>query len=155
MIMIIIIIRRKRVYETQRLAETLQASGYRLTRQRRLVLQVLQESHEHLDVAAIHNLARMHDPNIGLATVYRTLAMLKDVGLVEEHNLGEDHSHYEAVAGNPHYHFTCMVCGRVIEFDAPQVTEVVHALSEREDLVITDVHLFLSGTCAQCQHEGE
>ncbi|HEC34036.1 MAG TPA: transcriptional repressor, partial [Chloroflexi bacterium] len=89
-----------------------------------------------------------------LATVYRTLALLKEAGLVEEHRLGEDHAHFEAVRETPHYHFTCLECGRVVEFDAPQVMEVVRVLSEREELQVTDVHLFLGGYCARCQEAG-
>jgi len=132
----------------------LHASGRRLTRQRRLVMEVLEGAEEHLDAETIHDRAKARDPNISLATVYRTLALLKEVGLIEEHRLGEDHAHFEAVRDARHYHFTCLGCGRVIEFDAPQVTQIVRELSERERLRITDVHLFLSGYCAQCREEG-
>jgi Fur family ferric uptake transcriptional regulator len=135
----------------ERLIRALHAGGYRLTRQRRLVMEVLEESAEHLDAETLHDRAKARDPNISLATVYRTLTLLKEVGLVEEHRLGEDHAHYEAVQEDPHYHFTCLKCGRVVEFDAPQVIGVVQELSEREGLQVTDVHLFLSGYCAQCR----
>ena len=132
-------------------ADTVRASGHRMTRQRRLVLTVLKESHEHLDAGAIHERARASDPNISLATVYRTLALLKEIGLVNEHRLGEGHTHYEAAQGQPHYHFTCLGCGRVIEFDAPQVAEVIRQLSDREGVEVVDVHLFLRGYCADCR----
>ncbi len=135
----------------ERLSKKLHASGHRLTRQRRLVMEVLEESDEHLDAETLHDRAKARDANISLATVYRTLALLKNVGLVEEHRLGEDHAHFEAVQEDPHYHFTCLRCGRVIEFDAPQVMEVMQELRERYGLCITDVHLFLSGYCARCQ----
>ena len=137
----------------QRLMAALHATGRRLTRQRRLVMEVLEEADEHLDAETIHDRAKARDPNISLATVYRTLALLKEMGLVEEHRLGEDHAHYEAVQDVPHYHFTCLGCGRVIEFDAPQVVQVVQSLSKRENLRITDVHLFLTGYCERCQKE--
>ncbi|HID89202.1 MAG TPA: transcriptional repressor [Anaerolineae bacterium] len=139
----------------QQLTAALRAIGRRLTRQRRLVMEVLEEAEEHLDAEAIHDRAKARDPNISLATVYRTLALLKEVGLVEEHRLGEDHAHYEAVRGVPHYHFTCLECGRVIEFDAPEVDQVVQALSRREGLQIADVHLFLTGYCRQCRSQEE
>ena len=139
----------------KRWVEALHASGYRLTRQRRLVMEVLEESDEHLDAETLHDRARSRDPNISLATVYRTLALFKEVGLVEEHRLGEDHAHYEAVQEAPHYHFTCLKCGRVVEFDAPQVMGVVRELSEREGLRITGVHLFLSGYCDRCRQMEE
>jgi len=139
--------------DQDRLAQALRASGYRLTRQRRLVMEVLEESGEHLDAETLHDRAKARDPKISLATVYRTLALLKEVGLAEEHRLGEDHGHFEAVSDVPHYHFTCLGCGKVVEFDAPQVTQVVRRLSRERGLRIVEVHLFLSGYCAQCGTE--
>jgi Fe2+ or Zn2+ uptake regulation protein len=136
------------------LIESLHVSGRRVTRQRQLVMRVLQENPGHLEVEAVYALAKARDPNISLPTVYRTLAVLKEMGLVEDHTLGEDHAHFEAVPETPHYHFTCQRCGRVIEFDAPQVKQVVHTLSKREGLQVTDVHLFLSGYCAECRTGG-
>ena len=137
--------------QADRLAESLHTSGRRLTRQRRLVMQVLQDNPGHLDVERVYALAKARDPNISLPTVYRTLAVLKEMGFVEGHTLGEDHTHFEAVPETPHYHFTCVRCGLVVEFDAPQVVQAVRALSEREGLQVTDVHLLLSGYCAQCR----
>ena len=135
----------------KRMAEALRSSGYRLTRQRRLLLEVLEESQEHLDAESLHDRAKARDPNVSLATVYRTLGVLKEAGLVEEHRLGEEHAHFEAVQETPHYHFTCLRCGRVTEFDAPQVAHVVQELSGREGVHVAEVHLFLSGYCAECQ----
>ena len=109
----------ERMVRTRGLRETLHTSGRRLTRQRRLVLRVLEESREHLDAERLYDLATSLDPNISLATVYRTLAILKEMGLVEEHRLGEGHAHFEATRSTPHYHFTCTACGRVNEFDVP------------------------------------
>jgi Fur family ferric uptake transcriptional regulator len=137
------------------LRDTFHATGRRLTSQRRLILGVLEESSGHLDAEALFVRARARDPDISLATVYRTLAVLKEMGLVEEHRLGEEHSHYEATHGHPHYHFVCLGCGGVIEFDAPQMKGISRDVSEREGVCITDVHLRLSGYCAQCQDDME
>jgi Fe2+ or Zn2+ uptake regulation protein len=136
------------------LTESLRTSGRRVTRQRQLVMQVLQDNPGHLEVEAVYALAKASDPNISLPTVYRTLAVLKEIGLVTGHSLGENHAHFEAVPATPHYHFTCLKCGRGVEFDAPQVKQVVHTLSRREGLQVTDVHLFLSGYCARCRTGG-
>jgi len=140
--------------QAKSLAASLHTSGRRVTRQRQLVMQVLQDNPGHLEVEAVYALAKASDPNISLPTVYRTLAVLKEMGLVKEHALGESHAHFEAVPETPHYHFTCQKCGRVVEFDAPQVKQVVHTLSRREGLQVTDVHLFLSGYCAKCRTGG-
>jgi Fe2+ or Zn2+ uptake regulation protein len=141
--------------DKEAMRETLRTSGHRLTRQRRLVLKVLEESREHLDAEGLHDRAKALDPKISLATVYRTLAVLKEMGLVEEHRLGEGHAHFEATRETPHYHFTCSRCGRVIEFDAPQVMQVVRRLSRQEGVQVTSAHLILAGTCAECQDKGE
>lgn len=135
------------------LREAFREAGRRLTVQRRLILEVLEESKGHLDAEALHDRVKARDPNISLATVYRTLAVLEDMERVKKHNLGEDHSHYEAVRDGSHYHFACLGCGKVIEFDAPEVARVAHRLGEQENVQVTDVHLSLSGYCAPCQKE--
>lgn len=131
--------------------DTFRAAGRRLTSQRRLILEVLRESDEHLDAEALYDWVKRCDPEISLATVYRTLAVLKEMGLVEEHRLGEEHGHYEAVRDEPHYHFTCLGCGKVIEFDTPLAAQIRQELGEQEGVCITSTHLHLSGYCAQCK----
>lgn len=133
------------------LRDALRATGRRLTSQRRLILEVLEESDEHLDAEALYEKVKVRDPDVSLATIYRTLAVLKEVGLAEEHRLGEEHGHYEAVLGEPHYHFTCLGCGEVIEFDAPLVIRIEQELSEQEGVRVTSTDLHMSGYCACCQ----
>lgn len=125
--------------------------GLRLTPQRRLVLRVLQSSDRHLDAEALYARVRAEDPDISLATVYRTLRVLKEIGLVEEHSLGEGHSHYEAPRESPHYHFVCTRCGHVLEFDSPYVELATAELEERHGLRVESAHLRLSGLCRSCQ----
>jgi Fe2+ or Zn2+ uptake regulation protein len=134
-----------------RLQRALRASGRRLTSQRQLVLQVLEESDGHLDADALYARVKARDPGISLATVYRTLAVLREMGLVEENRLGQDHGHFEAVREGPHYHFTCLRCGKVIEFDTPLMAQVAQALGEQHGVRVTSTHLHLSGYCAQCR----
>jgi Fe2+ or Zn2+ uptake regulation protein len=137
------------------LREIFREAGRRLTPQRSLVLQLLRESEDHLDADALYNQAKRCAPDISLATVYRTLALLKELGLVEEHRLGEGHSHYEAVQDEPHYHFICQRCGKVIEFDTPLVEEIERELCEKESVCVLNAHLHLIGYCARCRDETE
>ncbi len=137
------------------LQSAIRARGMRATRQRQLVLDVLQDIPGHLDAEAIHDEVKAIDPRISLATVYRTLALLKSLGLVAEHSLGEDHGHFEAAPTAPHYHFTCLKCKRVIEFEAPAVKEIVRGLTEREGLQVTETHLTLNGYCRECRSREE
>jgi Fe2+ or Zn2+ uptake regulation protein len=119
-----------------------------------LILDILRESDEHLDAETVHDRARVRAPGLSLATVYRTLTLLEDMGLVEEHRLGEGHSHYEAVQEDPHYHFTCRRCGKVIEFDTLLVGRIERELCEREGVEITGAHLHLTGYCEDCRSRG-
>ncbi|MFN2132505.1 MAG: Fur family transcriptional regulator [Anaerolineae bacterium] len=135
----------------ERLQGALRAAGRRLTAQRRLILQVLEESTGHLDADTLYDRVKARDPDVSLATVYRTLALLREMGLVEEHRLGQDHGHYEAVRQEPHYHFTCLRCDKVIEFDTPLVAQIVQALCEQEGVRVTSTHLHVSGYCPQCR----
>ena len=131
-------------------ADAFRAAGRRLTSQRRLVLETLEASGEHLSAEALYTQARARVASISLATVYRTLAVLKEMGLVEEHRLGEDRCYYESVRNVPHYHFTCLQCGKVLEFSTPLVRQIERELSEREGVQVTCAHLRLSGYCAEC-----
>ena len=135
----------------ERLQDALRSAGRRLTPQRRLILQVLEESKMHLDADALYDQVKARDPDVSLATVYRTLAVLRELGLVEEHRLGEDHGHYEAVRQEPHYHFTCLRCGKVIEFDTPLMAQVERELCEQKGVRVTGAHLHVSGYCARCR----
>ena len=133
--------------EFDQLRSLFRDEGRRLTSQRRLVLEALEASVTHLDAEALHDRVKSRHPDISLATIYRTLNVLKEMGLVEEHSLGEGHSHYEAARSSPHYHFVCIRCGKVIEFDTPSVDHAAAQFSEREGVQVTDAHLRLSGYC--------
>src|SRR3989304_3934493 len=120
--------------------DTLRATGHRVTPQRQLVLEVVETSPEHLDAEAIYQRVREKDPQISLATVYRTLAVLKDMGLIEQSYLARNHAraHYEPVGSPEHYHFTCLGCRKVIEFQSPRVTQMTTEL--HRDLGVEVAH---------------
>jgi Fur family transcriptional regulator, ferric uptake regulator len=123
----------------------------RMTRQRRIVMQILEESQAHLDADSIHALARARDEKISLATVYRALALFKQRGLIEEQRLGEGHGHFEKAQDTPHYHFTCSQCGRVIELEDHQVLELARRLFTDQGLQVETIQLLVSGRCGECQ----
>jgi Fe2+ or Zn2+ uptake regulation protein len=128
-----------------------QATGRRLTSQRRLLLEVLTECHDHLDAETIYDLAKRRDPNISLATVYRTLKVLKAEGIVQERMLAREGQkrHYE-MAANAHYHFTCLECGQVIEFESALIEQACQQLAERLKLDVAHTRVNLDGHCSDC-----
>jgi Fe2+ or Zn2+ uptake regulation protein len=138
--------------QSEGITQILQASGRRLTSQRRLLLEVLNEYHGHLDAEAIYALAKGRDPNISLATVYRTLKVLKEVGVVQERILDREGQkrHYE-MAAKAHYHFTCLECGQVIEFESPLIEQASCDLAEQLDLEIVHTRVHLDGYCPKCR----
>lgn len=137
--------------------ERLRAGGLRITSQRLLVLQILEESREHLDAKTIYVRGREHDPNLSLATVYRALARLKEMGLVEPCYLARNRrrEYYEATDKGEHYHFTCLSCGRIIEVRAPCIKQACREMAEKLGLVFTRANVCLKGYCPTCAARGE
>jgi Fe2+ or Zn2+ uptake regulation protein len=133
--------------------ESVREHGHRLTPQRRLVLEIVTASQDHLDAESIYLQAKQRDDRISLATVYRSLALLKEIGLIVEHSLGEDHAHFESAQTSPHYHFTCERCGRVVEFSAPEIENILKNLCVEKKLEVNEVHFFITGVCQICQQQ--
>ena len=138
----------------ERAQQVFGSSGMRLTSQRRTILEVLDESEAHLDAEAVYHRAKAQDPNISLATVYRTLAALRDLGLIDQRRLapGDQRGYYE-IADRQHYHFTCRRCGRVIEFDTPLMTQIQSELAGEMGVQVLQARLYLEGYCAACGGE--
>ncbi len=130
---------------------TLQEFGYKLTPQRRLLLAILESSQQHLDAESLFTIAKQQDPKISLATVYRNLAAFKKIGLVQEHDLGQDHGHFEKVPAKPHFHFTCSRCGIVIELRSKKIVKLTRELCESENLTMDSMSLLIHGLCPACQ----
>ena len=137
---------------TEGMTQILQATGRRMTSQRRLLLEVLAECDDHLDAEGIYVLAKERDPNISLATVYRTLKVLKEAGIVQERILDrEGQKHYYELAARAHYHFTCLECGRVMEFESPLIEQATHELARELDLEVVHTRVHLDGYCPDCK----
>src|ERR1700689_1145234 len=104
------------------LMKQLAARGVRITAQRRLLVSIIQDSPRHLDAARLLEIARKQDAEIDRATVYRTIALLKDRGLIDELDLmhieGEKH-YYEAKTNRDHCHMACFRCGAIMEYASP------------------------------------
>src|ERR1039457_681554 len=100
-------------------SQALQSRGIWLTRQRKILLELIEKSGEHLDADALYKLAHQRDPKLNRVTVYRTLKLLKEGGMVDEldlmHYEGDQH-YYETRKKQEHAHVICLRCGRVEEF---------------------------------------
>src|SRR5580658_5385278 len=94
--------------------ELLRKRGYRLTPQRFLIMSVIQDAQEHLSVEQIAERVQQRNPYVSLSTVYRTLELLRELGLVRENHLPGEQPHYEASEGKAHHHLVCKHCRAVI-----------------------------------------
>jgi len=131
----------------------LRRAGRRVTPQRLLILEAIREGGGHLDADEIYSLARRKAPRLSLSTVYRTINVLKEAGMIEELHLGEEHHHYELREKGEHHHFICQGCGKVVEFECPFSQELLRDLGEEHDFEITGIHLDMVGYCAECRRK--
>lgn len=125
--------------------ERLRAAGRRVTPERELLVRII-DRNPHLDAAEIYRMAKEKQPRIGLATVYRTLNLLKQLGVVRACELGETHSHYE-VRQEDHLHLVCSDCGRIIDVPSP---EPLLGLAASEGFHVERIRLELIGYCTAC-----
>lgn len=102
-------------------------SGVRMTGPRRIIARVLSEADDHPDAEEVHRRAHALDPKISLSTVYRTIKVLAEKGILERHDFGHGRARYEHASGGHHDHLVDVESGRVIEFESSEI----EALQER------------------------
>lgn len=138
----------------RRLEQELVSRGVRMTHQRRLLVQIIQSAEGHMDVLALWQRARAQDPTLNKVTVYRTLAMLKKHGLVDEldllHLQGGKH-YYEARTTRDHIHLACVKCGRIQEFESSLFEKLKGQIERERRFRIQVVRVEAGGYCDRCQ----
>ena len=134
---------------SERSRRALNVTGLKATSQRALILEVIRRGH--LDADEIHRQAREKQPRLSLSTVYRTLQVLKKLGLVEELHFDEAHHHYEVKPSSDHHHLVCLGCGRVVEFQYPLARLVKRNVTEAKDFEITGSEVRMTGYCSKCR----
>ncbi|MFO8102193.1 MAG: Fur family transcriptional regulator [Dehalococcoidia bacterium] len=139
----------------EHLTEILSSNGYKITPQRRAVLKAIAGSREHLTPAAVYKRAAGEDPKVGLVTVYRTLEMLSELGLIcRVHRGGRSRSYTLAPIGH-HHHLICTECGAVTDFTDCDLGELERRLSSATGFKIEGHLLEFFGICGSCQKKYE
>ena len=137
-----------------RLQRELGSRHIRLTRQRRVVLQVMESASRHMDAEEILEGAQKIDANITRVTVYRTLDLLKRHGLIDEldllHLRGHRH-YYESHGPRDHIHVACIRCGKVREFESQLYEDLKKQISRDCGIQITVARTEVGGLCADCR----
>lgn len=138
------------------LRDELRDRGVRMTHQREIVLELIQGSSRHLDAESLWKLAARKDPRINLATIYRTLTLLKRCGLVDELDLmhieGEKH-YYEVTRLRSHIHLACFRCGDIQEFQTPLFARLSKHVERECNFDIKTGRLEFGGLCAKCRQK--
>ncbi len=135
--------------------QAIAAEGGRMTNQRQIILDIIDRSHEHLTADDITTRAQRLDRSINPSTVYRTLALLKERGLIKSRYYDQD-SHREVFEPAPkteHYHFTCIRCGKVIEFESKHMPALRAQLQNDFGVTVQTACLCLTGLCDKCQRK--
>jgi Fur family ferric uptake transcriptional regulator len=119
--------------------------GLRITEQRRVIARVLSESEDHPDVEALHARAAAIDAGISIATVYRTVRLFEEAGILERHDFGDGRSRYEAAAESHHDHLIDVETGTVIEFADDELEALQKRIAERLGFRLVDHRMELYG----------
>jgi len=119
--------------------------GMRMTEQRRVIARVLSVAHDHPDVEELHRRAHALDPHISIATVYRTVRLFEDAGILTRHEFLGGRSRYEEAPETHHDHLIDMKTGKVIEFVDPEIEALQTAIAQRLGYRLIDHRLELYG----------
>ena len=129
-----------------RLEQRCMDSGMRMTEQRRVIARVLSEAEDHPDVEQVYQRASEIDDNISIATVYRTVRMFEEAGILERHDFGDGRARYEEASKDHHDHLIDVNSGEVIELRNEEIEELQRVVAEKLGYKLVDHRLELYGT---------
>ena len=145
---------RKNATGTGSSEDTLSERGVRFTRQRKILLDLIDKTGDHLDAERLYQMAKATDPKLNRVTVYRTLKLLKEGGLVDEldlmHQAGEQHF-YETRRKQEHAHVICLGCGKVEEFFGEPLQKLRRQIESHFGFEIVLARTEVGGYCSHCQ----
>src|SRR3979490_2954842 len=138
---------------TGKLQQAGASRGIRMTRQRRVILQVMDDAEQHLDVDQILERAQKSDAGVPLVTGYRPIDLLKKHGLIDEldllHLRGDRH-YYETHGPRDHIHVACLRCGKVREFESGLYEQLKQQIARDFNMKVTVSRTEVGGYCAEC-----
>lgn len=130
---------------TTKIEKLCQKKGLKMTEQRRVIAGIISESTDHPDVEEIYKRASKKDPKIGIATVYRTVKMLEEGGVIEKHDFGHGKARYEEVSDEHHDHLIDVKSGKVVEFQNEAIEMLQEKIAEELGYKLIDHRLELYG----------
>lgn len=128
--------------------------GHRVTPQRMAILTVLAESQGHPGVEDIFNTVKPHFPTTSLATIYKTISLMKDLGELLELEFSGSGNRYDGNNPHPHPHVICTDCGSIVDPDVSQLAQMTENIAETTGYRIVNHRLDFYGVCPECQEKG-
>ncbi len=125
--------------------------GYRLTPQRQLIVDALQDSEGHISAEEIHAQVKARYPHVNISTVYRTLELLKSLGLVTETDMGGGRFRYHPADKGRHHHLICEQCNSVIDIEESTFSQLKRTLLKDYGFKAHLNHIAIFGRCERCR----
>jgi Fe2+ or Zn2+ uptake regulation protein len=132
------------------LNQRLKRRGFRITRQREIVLQELSRSNQHLRADELYELVKKRLPHVSFGTIYRSLKILQELGMARELNFGRCFSRFEATESD-HQHFICTRCCAIIDIDQPVVLHPIEMKIAGHEVKVERYQIEFYGICQECQ----
>ena len=133
------------------IAALLSEEGYRMTPQRMMILDAIQDSDHHISAEEIHAQVVTKYPNVNISTVYRTLELLKKLELVTETDLGGGRFRYHPADKGHHHHLVCQECGANIDLEESELYPLKETLLQKYKFIADLHHLAIMGRCIKCK----
>ncbi len=130
---------------TSALEKLCEQRGMRMTEQRRIIARVLSSADDHPDAEVLYRRASRMDGNISLATIYRTVRLFEEAGVIEKHDFGDGRSRFELVPDDHHDHLIDVKTGEVIEFMDEEIEELQRKIAKKLGYELVDHRLELYG----------
>lgn len=138
------------VSEQRTLINDLKDRGMRVTPQRAIILEAIESLPSHMTAETIFDVVKSVNAYVSLATVYRTLDLLKELGLVTESHMGTGTAHYALRAHSTHHHAICRTCDQSLELPQDYLTPLTSQLEGDYGFVVDTNHMVIFGWCAAC-----
>ncbi len=137
--------------ESRWIGHRLRGLGYRLTPQRLMILRSVEEAASHISAEEIYAQICLHYPQMNISTVYRTLDLVKELGLVTETDLGDGRVRYHCMGkGRHHHHLVCEQCGAIIDMEELILSPLWADIKQKYNFKVDMKHLAFFGRCTEC-----
>ena len=136
---------------SQSTTEILQELGYRLTPQRIMIMDAVEQADSHISVEEIYGQVYRQYPHMNISTVYRTLELLEKLVLVIKTDLGDGRVRYHSINKGHHHHLVCHKCGVITDMEESSLNPLRSQILRNNDFKINMKHLALFGLCSNCQ----